>query len=55
MHTARKPVTEQARDLIAEIYTDAWSRIVGIMLRLTGGDWDLAEECAQDAFTQALQ
>jgi len=55
LHTARKPVTEQATDLIAEIYTDAWSRIVGIMLRLTGGDWDLAEECVQDAFTQALQ
>src|SRR5258708_2782964 len=25
------------------------------MIRLTGGDWDLAEECAQDAFAQALQ
>ena len=25
------------------------------MIRFTGGDWDLAEECAQDAFAQALQ
>src|SRR5258708_4864186 len=25
------------------------------MIRFTGGDWDLAEECAQDAFMQALQ
>lgn len=25
------------------------------MIRLTGGDWALAEECAQEAFTQALQ
>ncbi|MBW6440064.1 sigma-70 family RNA polymerase sigma factor [Actinoplanes hulinensis] len=25
------------------------------MIRFTGGDWNLAEECAQDAFTQALR
>ncbi|MEV6349338.1 sigma-70 family RNA polymerase sigma factor [Actinoplanes sp. NPDC051851] len=25
------------------------------MIRFTGGDWDLAEECAQDAFMQALR
>ena len=25
------------------------------MIRFTGGDWDLAEECAQDAFAQALE
>src|SRR5258705_4525240 len=25
------------------------------MIRFTGGNWDLAEECAQDAFAQALQ
>jgi RNA polymerase sigma-70 factor (ECF subfamily) len=48
-------VTEQVNNLIAEIYADGWSRIVGIMIRRTGGNWDLAEECAQDAFTQALQ
>ncbi|MEU4626585.1 sigma-70 family RNA polymerase sigma factor [Actinoplanes sp. NPDC023801] len=40
---------------IAEIYADGWSRIVATMIRFTGGDWDLAEECAQDAFTQALR
>jgi RNA polymerase sigma-70 factor, ECF subfamily len=49
------PVTQQVKDEIAGIYAEAWSRIVGIMIRLTGGDWDLAEECTQDAFTQALQ
>jgi RNA polymerase sigma-70 factor, ECF subfamily len=48
-------VTAQARDRIAGIYADGWSRIVATMIRFTGGDWDLAEECAQDAFTQALQ
>ena len=42
-------------DWIAGIYADGWSRIVATMIRYTGGDWDLAEECAQDAFAQALQ
>ncbi len=40
---------------IAAIYADGWSRIVATLIRLTGGDWDLAEECAQDAFARALQ
>lgn len=44
----------QAKERIAGIYADGWSRIVATMIRLTGGDWDLAEECAQDAFAQAL-
>jgi len=48
-------VTVEVNDFIAAIYADAWSRIVGVMIRFTGGDWDLAEECAQDAFAQALQ
>lgn len=42
-------------ELIAGIYADGWSRIVATMIRFTGGDWDLAEECAQDAFAQALR
>jgi RNA polymerase sigma-70 factor (ECF subfamily) len=48
-------VTHQPSDYIAEIYTNGWSRIVAIMIRFTGGNWDLAEECAQDAFVQAVQ
>jgi RNA polymerase sigma-70 factor, ECF subfamily len=48
-------VTDQGNEHIAGIYADGWSRIVATMIRLTGGDWDLAEECAQDAFAQALQ
>ncbi|WP_307848520.1 RNA polymerase sigma factor [Microbispora oryzae] len=43
------------QDRIAGIYAEGWSRIVATMIRSTGGDWDLAEECAQDAFAQALQ
>ncbi|WP_274383832.1 RNA polymerase sigma factor [Actinoplanes flavus] len=43
------------QDRIAGIYADGWSRIVATMIRFTGGDWNLAEECAQDAFAQALR
>jgi RNA polymerase sigma-70 factor (ECF subfamily) len=31
-----------------------WGRIVATLIGMTG-DWDLAEECAQDAFARALQ
>jgi RNA polymerase sigma-70 factor, ECF subfamily len=48
-------VTGQVKERITGIYADGWSRIVATMIRLTGGDWDLAEECAQEAFAQALQ
>jgi RNA polymerase sigma-70 factor (ECF subfamily) len=48
-------VTRWVNDQIAEIYTVGWSRIVATMIRFTGGDWDLAEECAQDAFALAVQ
>jgi RNA polymerase sigma-70 factor (ECF subfamily) len=43
------------RDQIADIYSAGWSRIVATMIRFAGGDWDLAEECTQDAFAQAIQ
>jgi len=49
------PVTAEVTERIAGIYADGWSRIVATMIRFTGGDWDLAEECAQDAFAQALR
>jgi RNA polymerase sigma-70 factor (ECF subfamily) len=48
-------VTDEVKDRIAGIYADGWSRIVATMIRFTGGRWDLAEECAQDAFAQALR
>ena len=31
-----------------------WGRVVSVLIGMTG-DWDLAEECAQDAFAQALR
>jgi RNA polymerase sigma-70 factor (ECF subfamily) len=48
-------VQAQINERIAALYTDGWSRIVATMIRFTGGDWDLAEECAQEAFAQALR
>ncbi len=41
-------------EAVAAAYADEWGRIVAALIRLTG-DWDLAEECAQDAFAQALE
>jgi RNA polymerase sigma-70 factor (ECF subfamily) len=39
---------------VSAAFEDQWSRVVATLIRLTG-DWDLAEECAQDAFVRALQ
>jgi RNA polymerase sigma-70 factor (ECF subfamily) len=38
---------------VAEAFRQEWGRVVATLIRMTG-DWDLAEECAQDAFTTAL-
>ena len=38
---------------VADAFREEWGRIVAFLIRMTG-DWDLAEECAQDAFAQAL-
>jgi RNA polymerase sigma-70 factor (ECF subfamily) len=43
-----------ADDAVARAFRDEWGRIVATLIRTTG-DWDLAEECAQDAFTTALE
>jgi len=36
------------------VFREEWGRIVATLIGMTG-DWDLAEECAQDAFTRALR
>lgn len=44
------------RDIEAEVsaaFRREWGRVVATLIRMTG-DWDLAEECAQDAFAAAL-
>lgn len=38
---------------VARAFRDEWGRIVATLIRVTG-DWDLAEESAQDAFAAAL-
>jgi len=39
---------------VASAFRDEWGRVVATLIRVTG-DWDLAEECAQDAFALALE
>jgi RNA polymerase sigma-70 factor, ECF subfamily len=45
---------EQASAAVAEAFRSDWSRVVAYLIRVTG-NWDLAEECAQDAFERALE
>lgn len=40
--------------VLADTFARDWGRLVATLIRLTG-DWDLAEECTQDAFATALQ
>jgi RNA polymerase sigma-70 factor (ECF subfamily) len=47
-------VTTTVDAAVAHAFRDEWGRIVASLIRLTG-DWDLAEEAAQDAFTKALE
>ena len=44
------PDVEEA---VAAAFHEEWGQVVATLIRVTG-DWDLAEECAQDAFAQAL-
>ena len=39
---------------MADAFREEWGRITAALIHQTG-DWDLAEECAQDAFAQALR
>jgi RNA polymerase sigma-70 factor, ECF subfamily len=39
---------------VADAFSQEWGRIVATLIGMTG-DWDLAEECAQDAFARALR
>ncbi|HSR86165.1 MAG TPA: RNA polymerase sigma factor [Streptosporangiaceae bacterium] len=38
---------------VADAFRQEWGRVVATLIRMTG-DWDLAEECAQEAFATAL-
>jgi RNA polymerase sigma-70 factor, ECF subfamily len=47
-------VTPTVETAVAAAFHDEWGQIVATLIRRTG-DWDLAEECAQDAFAAALE
>jgi RNA polymerase sigma-70 factor (ECF subfamily) len=47
-------VTEDARQAGAEAFSQEWGRVVATLIARLG-DWDLAEECAQEAFAEALR
>lgn len=47
-------MSQDAQRPIVEAFTQEWSRIVATLIRRTG-DWDLAEECAQQAFAEAVR
>lgn len=46
-------VTDAGR-AVAAAFREEWGRVVATLIRMTG-DWDLAEECAQEAFARALE
>jgi RNA polymerase sigma-70 factor, ECF subfamily len=47
-------VSPEVQSAITDAFQQEWGRVVATVIRLTG-DWDLAEECAQDAFTKAAE
>jgi RNA polymerase sigma-70 factor, ECF subfamily len=47
-------VRPDAQAAVAEAFREEWGRLVATLIRTTG-DWDLAEECAQQAFERALE
>ena len=51
---ASAQATAEATAAVDASFREEWGRIVAALIAATG-DWDLAEECAQDAFARALQ
>jgi len=47
-------VTADVHAALADAFQTEWGKVVATLIGMTG-DWDLAEECAQDAFAQALK
>src|SRR5436309_3141449 len=47
-------VTADVKADVDAAFREEWGRVVATLIRVTG-DWDLAEECTQDAFAMALQ
>ncbi|MBO3101874.1 RNA polymerase sigma factor [Cellulomonas fengjieae] len=47
-------MTDEVERVLADAFAQDWGRLVATLIRLTG-DWDLAEDCAQEALTTALR
>jgi len=47
-------VEMDAESAVIEAFRREWGRVVAALIGLTG-DWDMAEECAQDAFAKAAK
>jgi len=47
-------VSQDASSAVAEAFTEEWGRVVATLIARTG-DWDLAEDCAQQAFAEAVR
>jgi len=43
----------EVRAAVSAAFRAEWGQVVATLIAVTG-DWDLAEECAQDAFARAL-
>ena len=47
-------MTGAVREELDRVFRDEWGQVVATLIRVTG-NWELAEECAQEAFAAALQ
>ncbi len=47
-------MTESSQRAVERAFHDEWGRVVATLIRRTG-DWDLAEDCASEAFAEALR
>ncbi|MCU1684657.1 MAG: polymerase ECF-subfamily sigma factor [Amycolatopsis sp.] len=47
-------MTPEVEAAVTAAFREEWGRVVATLIKVTG-DWDLAEECAQEAFALALR
>ena len=47
-------MTDAVPELLDRVFREEWGQVVATLIRVTG-DWELAEECAQEAFATALR
>jgi len=52
-HSAAVGAVRDVEQVLTESFRNDWGRVVAALIGMTR-DWDLAEECAQDAFATAL-